>query len=98
MKRDALWELGQRVKSEVRLVRKSQWTGRWNAWSYVWERQPEPVSGILIGLRHLQSGISDGEGWEAKEYVPCALIVSGLRRRPIPVPLAALEAEEGAEG
>jgi hypothetical protein len=57
-----------------------------------------PQTGIIIGLRTLSNGIATdngpdtGSGYMHKQNVPAALIATGLRRRPVFVPLDAVQA------
>jgi hypothetical protein len=93
------WTLGQKVKSEVWLERKFErytahddYDNEETVGECVWERTPAHVAGILIGIRSLQNGAWDENGaWTASGRVRAALIVTGLYRKPVRVPLDALE-------
>jgi hypothetical protein len=68
-----------------------------------WERHWLPVEregeGIVTGLRSLTNGWSDydpeeGHTWNHTGHVRCALVTVSLHRKPVPVPLDALESME----
>lgn len=90
-------ELGTPVQFTAIYIRCNANTGSYRVRKYWYAKECKPRTGLIVGIRTLSNGtrewIDSEKGYEYNpiEYLQAALVVFDMRRKPVLVPIDAIQ-------